>query len=135
MKNKGFTLIELIIAIAIIAILSVAGLGSYRAAQKRARDAKRVQDMRVVQNSAEQYYLMSDGEYPIDTNKSSWIINGNRTIEQFPIDSQGNVYNYTPTAGGYCACAFVEEVKVSNSFDTNCNIGTTGSYYCVRNRQ
>ncbi len=136
MKNKGFTLIELIITVTIISILAVSGLGSYRSAQKRARDAKRVQDMRTIQTSAEQYYVMSEGDYPADTNDSSWTINGNRTLDTFPIDSLGIGYSYTTFTDGYCACALVEDTKVSNASDsTNCNIGTPGTYYCVRNRQ
>jgi len=123
------------VAIAVIAVLSVMGLGSYRSAQKRARDAKRVQDMRGLQTAAEQYYVMSDGEYPASADISSWTINGNRTLEIFPTNPLGEDYTYTQSGDSYCACAMVEEMKASNS-DASCNLGTVdGGYYCVRNRQ
>jgi prepilin-type N-terminal cleavage/methylation domain-containing protein len=44
-KTKGFTLVELMVAIAIIAILSVVGVGVFTGAQRNARDARRRQDI------------------------------------------------------------------------------------------
>ena len=40
-RKKGFTLIELMIVVAIIAILSVIGVTIFAGIQKNARDAKR----------------------------------------------------------------------------------------------
>ncbi len=68
MKNmftkKGFTLIEILIVVAIIGILAsvvVVGLGP---AQKKGRDSRRVSDLRSVQNALELYYG-KNGQYPI----------------------------------------------------------------------
>ena len=49
MKNKkmlGFTLIELMVVITIIAILATMGLNTFVTAQKKARDAKRIAEVR-----------------------------------------------------------------------------------------
>ncbi|MBI2593520.1 prepilin-type N-terminal cleavage/methylation domain-containing protein [Candidatus Daviesbacteria bacterium] len=53
---RGFTLIELMITISIIAIISAIGLASYSQAQKLARDAKRKQDLRQVATALELYH-------------------------------------------------------------------------------
>jgi prepilin-type N-terminal cleavage/methylation domain-containing protein len=55
-STKGFTLIEILIVVAIIGILAsvvVVGLGP---AQKRGRDARRASDLRSVQTALELYY-------------------------------------------------------------------------------
>ena len=64
MKNKkGFTLLELLIVIAIIGILTALATVSYSSAQKKARDAQRKSDLKAIQNAMEQYYA-DETKYP-----------------------------------------------------------------------
>ena len=54
--NKGFTLIEILVVVSIIGLLSsvfLVGLGGFRS---RGRDARRLADLRQVQNALEIYY-------------------------------------------------------------------------------
>jgi prepilin-type N-terminal cleavage/methylation domain-containing protein len=52
MKNKrGFTLIELLVVIVIIGLLSAIAAVTYSGARQKARDAKRVMDVRAVASS------------------------------------------------------------------------------------
>ena len=51
--SNGFTLIELMVAIAIVAILAVVGLVVYSNLQRQARDARRTQDLSAVANALE----------------------------------------------------------------------------------
>ena len=44
-KQSGFTLIELMVVMAIIAILATAGLSAYTGYLKKARDATRISDL------------------------------------------------------------------------------------------
>ena len=53
--NKGFTLIELLVVIAIIGMLSSVVLASLNSARAKARDVKRLSDIRQVQNALELY--------------------------------------------------------------------------------
>ena len=48
-KQSGFTLIELMVVMAIIAILATAGLSAYGGYLKKARDSNRIEDLRAIE--------------------------------------------------------------------------------------
>ncbi|NCB21105.1 MAG: prepilin-type N-terminal cleavage/methylation domain-containing protein [Clostridia bacterium] len=62
-KSKGFTLIELLVVIAIIGILSTLSVVALNSARARARDAKRISDIRQVQTALEMYHS-ENNDYP-----------------------------------------------------------------------
>ncbi len=49
--KKGFTLIELLVVVAIIGLLATLGVIAFRDAQRKARDSKRLADIRLVVSS------------------------------------------------------------------------------------
>lgn len=63
-KPRGFTLIELMIAISIIAILSVIAVTVYGQVTMNARDARRKLDLLDIAQALEVYY-QKNGRYPI----------------------------------------------------------------------
>ena len=63
-KSKGFTLIELLVVIAIIGLLASVVTTSLARARMRARDAKRVVDLKNFMKAMELYYNVND-HYPI----------------------------------------------------------------------
>ncbi len=67
-KKSGFTLIELLVVIAIIGLLSSVVLASLNKARSKARDNKRISEMRQLQVALEFYYDKY-GSYP----NSSWV--------------------------------------------------------------
>ena len=63
-NKKGFTLIELLVVIAIIGLLSTLAIVSLNNARQKARDARRVSDIKQVQTALELYYNDAGG-YPL----------------------------------------------------------------------
>ena len=55
-KQKGFTLVELLVVIAIIGLLSTIAFISLNRARAKARDSKRISDVRQLQSALELYY-------------------------------------------------------------------------------
>jgi len=64
MKNKAFTLLEILVVIGIISVLVSMGIASYSTAQKKARDAKRQSDLKGAQQIMEQCYSVNSFVYP-----------------------------------------------------------------------
>lgn len=67
MRTVGFTLIELMVVIAIIGLLASVVLASLSDARASARDAIRVQDMRSIHTALERYANDHGGTYPNPT--------------------------------------------------------------------
>jgi len=66
MNKKGFTLIELLVVIAIIGLLSTLAVVALGQARVKARDSKRLSDMKQMQTALELYYT-DQGAYPSGT--------------------------------------------------------------------
>lgn len=62
-KQRGFTIVELLIVIVVIAILAAITIVAYNGIQKRARDAERAQDISSIQKVLEVYYV-DKGYFP-----------------------------------------------------------------------
>jgi len=140
MRRKGFTLLEILIVVALIGILVSIGVVSYGAAQKRSRDSRRRADMHAVQNAMEQYNA-DNGAYPATASPacdpgSTYFPGG------IPADPKiGQSYTIAcSTAAGvstYCACGLLEGSATSGNataVGTPCAYGS-GQYYCLGNLQ
>lgn len=74
-KKSGFTLVELLVVISIIAILSVIGIAIYTDAQKLSRDGKRKGDMDAIVKALAQYKA-AKGVYPCFASCGWAIVSG-----------------------------------------------------------
>lgn len=62
-KDRGFTIVELLIVIVVIGILATLVITTYTGIQQKARDTKRKTDVNAIQGHLESYYTES-GKYP-----------------------------------------------------------------------
>jgi prepilin-type N-terminal cleavage/methylation domain-containing protein len=105
-KQGGFTIVELLIVIVVIAILAAITTVAYNGIQRRARDTQRVQDMRSIVKALE-LYKTTHGVYPSavgTANASGWEVSHDgtnatnflsalvtaNTVSRIPVDPANN---------------------------------------------
>ena len=114
--KQGFTLIELLVVVAIIGLLSSIVLESLGSAREKARDAKRLSDIRSFQTAIELYYS-NYGYYPqvswVHSVDATWQTNALANalrpyIPALPVDPTNNAccgynggYTYSYYSSGY----------------------------------
>ncbi len=134
-KEKGFTLLELLVVIGIIAMLLGFLSVSYSAAQKRGRDSRRRSDTKAMQEALEQYYVENTYVYPTgDCSDAGEYIKG-----AWPtVDPSGGAYEGIDacTATSYCICVEMEVENSGNAANESCSWGGASTdYYCVASLQ
>jgi type II secretion system protein G len=63
-KQRGFTIVELLIVIVVIAILATISIVAYSGIQQRARDTIRLSDIKTLSKAIELFYA-DNGNYPM----------------------------------------------------------------------
>ncbi|AHB42067.1 PilE-like protein [Candidatus Saccharibacteria bacterium RAAC3_TM7_1] len=78
MKHRGFTIVELLIVIVVIAILAAITVVAYNGIQQRARDAQRLQDITSIAKALE-LYKIQNSSYPnaVGNSVGGWEISSN----------------------------------------------------------
>jgi prepilin-type N-terminal cleavage/methylation domain-containing protein len=145
--EKGFTLIEILIVVAIIGILASVVLVGLGPVQKQGRDARRVSDLRQVQNGLELYFN-KNGSYPPTSDWASLktaltgAAIGVSNVPNDPRNSSPYVYQYASNGSSYVLAAQLEDDNnpvLKDDVDgtvlgINCGSGTpeTPPVYCVQ---
>jgi len=83
MRKKGFTLIELLVVIAIIALLATIAVIALGQSRIRARDARRLSDIKQMQ-TALALYMQEAGSYPNDLASNTIAYSGNVYMSVIP---------------------------------------------------
>ncbi len=153
---RGFTLIEILIVVAIIAVLASSVLVGFGPAQRQSRDTRRISDLRQIQNALGLYYAKC-GYYPgtaqsgactaaFSSIGNTWsslsgsITGSNIGVKQIPNDpTAGKNYIYGSSDGsGYTLGAILEDannpVMQSSAASGNgvtCGINGGVATYCI----
>jgi prepilin-type N-terminal cleavage/methylation domain-containing protein len=113
MNKKGFTLIEVLIVIAVIGILASVVLVGLGPIQKQGRDARRISDLKQVQSGLELYYNRN-GAYPLNITSWDQLVTtltgagvGVSNVPKDPNPSQS--YQYVSSGSSYCLGAQLED--------------------------
>jgi type IV pilus assembly protein PilE len=136
MKKKllGFTLIELMVTVVIMMVIAAAGMATYSQAQIRARNTKRLGDMKAVQAAFEQYFA-------INNNYDTCAAMASAVEFNLPV-AASSTYPYTSScsAATYCYCAQLESTGTygnsGSAADATCSgMGFGTAYFCVKSQQ
>jgi prepilin-type N-terminal cleavage/methylation domain-containing protein len=68
-RETGFTLVEIMIVVAVIALLAAIAAPSFMRARKRAQNAKFINALRIGSDAADLYAIENEGRYPPDVNR------------------------------------------------------------------
>ena len=111
MKKNGFTLMELLVVIAIIGILSSIVIASMTSARQKARDTKRVSDIKTLQLALALYADANSNHYP------NALANLATTyIPAIPTPPTGGSYSYAALgSGASCTSYHLGAVLETNS--------------------
>jgi len=142
-KRKGFTLIEILIVVAIIGVLASLVLVGLGPIQKRGRDARRISDLKQIQQGLELYYSRN-GVYPVAdfAGMSTALIGGSLGISDIPNDPRaGASYLYWSDGTTYLMQTTLEDssnpaltsgnYKGSIPSGSNMDCDPAQSHYCV----
>lgn len=117
-SKSGFTIVELLIVIVVIAILAAITIVAYNGIQQRANDTTRMQDVASIRKALEQYKILNGG-YPAATNTNSayagWEVSLDSTwlsslssvapsLPKDPINDATSHYEYFKSAAGTQGC-------------------------------
>lgn len=134
--RTGFTFIEILVSVTIVAVLVAIGIASYASINRRSRDAKRKSDLEQIRASLEQYRADNGGYPPTvgwiisNPTDSNWI--GELTPEYMdavPVDpiNSGSapgvvpplpVYAYRANADGGCGVSAGREFILAAVLET-----------------
>lgn len=131
MKNRGFTVLELLVVVAIIGILAAVTLALLSDTRARSRDAKRLSDMREIEKAINLYYA-ENGNFPVEETEItitgeddlSGVLEGASLISEVPADPLHDSYTYryqSFNSGSDFTLTFCLETDTIQGYNADCN--------------
>lgn len=147
--TKGFTLVELLVVIGIVAILVASAVFAFSQLTQRGRDARRRSDVQAVAQALDQYYLINGQQFPLNSDCAgveAHLAAG--AVPRDPFEAANPTYSYdltgscdsTPQGSEYCVCALMEVVGSGNAYGrtgSSCTWqgGASLDYFCISSKQ
>ena len=133
---RGFTLMELLIVIAIIALLTTFTVANFLTGRNRARDAQRKSDLRQIQAALE-LYRADQGSYPASFPAcgSSLTGGGVTYMQKVPCDpanSGQHIYTYVYTGTEYKLVSCLENTNDKQKDASNDTVYCAGGEASVK---
>lgn len=107
-KRKGFTLIELVIVVAIIGILSLMIIPQFNNVTEDAREKTWRSNCTTVSSAVAMYQAGHNGDFPADKDALKDYIAGGAPADGNP---EGSKYNYTKLEKGEFSATFTKKNK------------------------
>lgn len=142
LNRRGFTLIELMVVVTIIAFLSVIGMAAFTNVQAQARDGRRRADIDAIATAMETNRSGAPGSEKYPAYDEAIFANNQKPYDPLDTDKDGLAESYgsgsyeykvtpgTASADSFVACATLE--KGNGNSSSNTSISTSGNliYYC-----
>jgi len=129
--SQGFTFVELLVVVTIIAILTTIGVANYSVVNKKSRDNKRKADLEQIRAALE-IYRSDVGSYPPNPlpDCGEALIDGDSTyMDPIPCDPKNEglfVYSYDQITD------YTYQLSVPMEIDDDTGTCGTGGTYCVK---
>ena len=140
MRSRGFTLLELMIVIAVIAILAAILIPNFMHARAQAQTVSCEGNLRNIATALEEYATDHSGQYPAASAPVDPALfggAGNVYMAQTPVDPAGGSYFYVTPGNGVCQASDAYKIRDGDNHEADTlgslpdfNGVTTGIRYC-----
>ncbi|HVU06671.1 MAG TPA: prepilin-type N-terminal cleavage/methylation domain-containing protein [Candidatus Paceibacterota bacterium] len=122
MRNtRAFTLVEILIVLSIVGVLTAIVIDSTTASRSKARDTRRISDMKEIQIGLALYYDVNRA-YPSDLA----TLEAQKYLPSIPTDPLGSSYEYAQGTDTYCLGVTLEGAVPADS--ASCTSGPSANY-------
>ncbi len=108
-KEKGFTIVELLIVIVVIGILAALVITTFSGIQRKARDSERQTDINAIHGQVEAFYAQN-GRYPTNANldDDAWVSGNLKGLDPSALQDPKGADNNLGGAAAANVYAYVE---------------------------
>jgi prepilin-type N-terminal cleavage/methylation domain-containing protein len=125
--SRGFSLVELLVALAILGILTSIAIGALSVSRAKARDSRRIADMKLVQLGLALYFDVNK-VYPAGSDISALnVLVTQKYLPEIPPDPAGGTYEYLPFNSNRNYCIGIRLEGVVPNDTASCTSKTSGS--------
>jgi prepilin-type N-terminal cleavage/methylation domain-containing protein len=136
-SKKGFTLIELVVVMAIIAVLAALMVAAISAARKQADSTQRMGNTKTLETAIETFSSKNGGKYPNTTQVTASDVSAAGGLMAFLQTTNGgnalsgaitgvdSLYKYVGNAGGTSYVMYACSSNTTATVDANVTVGST----------